>query len=105
MSLDSYVEERIVGDDNKRVTVVIKPLTKEQAREMYPYRPNDKYSESQFGGDTYHDDICLLLNKLAVRCKMCEAPTRTKSNYLRDGVCPDCNGGAEYIGHDPRKAG
>jgi len=83
----------------KTVKVAIKPMTEEQARQAYPYRPESKYSESYFGGDTYEDDTCLLLNGSATRCKMCQAPT--KNNCLIEDVCPDCDGRSEYNGTDP----
>lgn len=52
-----------------------------------------KYAESQFGGNNLYDDVCLLLNGLATRCKRCKSPT--KDDYLLDGLCPDCDGRAE----------
>ena len=85
---------------NKEVIVVTEPLTAEEAREMYPYRPSNKYSESLFGGNNLVDDEALLLGGHAMRCKMCEAPT--KRGYLIEGVCPDCDGRSEYNGINPR---
>ncbi|MDO8528672.1 MAG: hypothetical protein Q7S06_02155 [Nanoarchaeota archaeon] len=70
------------------VTTVISPLTKEEAREMFSYRPL-RYSESRFGGNTLGDDFALLLNGFAKRCSMCQAPTKLK--YLNP-YCPDCDG-------------
>ena len=84
---------------NREVTVVIKPLTRDEAREMFPYRPYSKDSESRFGGNDLYDDFCLLLNGLAKRCGLCQAPTRIK--YLNPN-CPDCDGRSEYNGTDPR---
>ena len=100
---DFFQEREMEGDDGqrKKVRVVIKPKTKEQARQLFPYRPFSKYSESRWGGDGLYDDICLLINGLAVRCKMCRAPTQNK--FLEDGVCPDCDGRAEFSGYNPYK--
>ncbi len=83
----------------KTVKVAIKPMTEEQGRQAYPYRPRSKYSESYFGGDACEDDTCLLLNKMATRCKMCKAAT--KNGHLIKGVCPDCDGRSEYNEIDP----
>jgi hypothetical protein len=48
-----------------------------------------KYAETRWGGNELYDDVCLLLNDLAKRCKTCKAPT--KNEYLdKDGNCPDC---------------
>jgi len=77
----------------------IRPMTKEEARQAYPYRRYSKYAESRFGGNTYYDDECLLLNSLAGRCKMCQAPTKRK--YGVNGICPDCDGRAELNGTNP----
>jgi hypothetical protein len=83
------------------LTIAVKPMTREQAREAYPYRPASKYSESRFGGNTLYDDICLLLNGLAARCRMCQAPT--KNQYLVEGMCPDCNGRSQANGTNPHE--
>ena len=83
------------------VTVVTAPLTMEEAREMFPYRPNNGYSESRFGGNTMTDDIALLIAEVAQKCGMCAAPTCEK--YLNEDICPDCDGRSEYNGTDPRK--
>jgi|GEM_PF-6017154 len=86
--------------DDTEVKVAIKPMTEEQAREAYPYRPYSKYSESYFGGDNMVDDKGLLSGGVAKRCKMCQATTRDR--YLNsDGICPDCDGRSEYNGTDP----
>jgi hypothetical protein len=100
MKLKGMTERRVMGDDEREVTVVIKQLTQEQARQMYPYRPYNKYSESRFGGNTLVDDVALVLNGQAMRCSMCKAPTLLR--YLKDAVCPDCDGRSEYSGTDPR---
>ena len=102
MELTDKTEKRTIGKERRvEVTVVMNPLTKEEAREMYPYRPHSRYSESQFGdGNTISDDIALLLSEQAKRCGMCIAPTRIE--YLRDNACPDCDGRSEYNGKDPR---
>jgi len=82
--------------------VAVRPMTKEQARQAYPYRkPYSKYAESMFGGDTYCDDECLLLNRLAGRCRMCQAPTRRRFGV--NGVCPDCDGRSELNGTNPHE--
>lgn len=70
------------------------PLTREEARELFPYRPYSKYAESRFGGNELADDVALLLNELAKRCQICLAPTRNE--YLVDNLCPDCDGRSEY---------
>jgi len=92
------VFERSKG--SKEVTIIVIPLTKEEAREMYSYRPNSPYSESRFGGNNMTDDPALLLGGDAKGCKMCLAPTRVK--YLTEDICPDCDGRSEYNGNDPR---
>ncbi len=86
--------------NNVEVTVVNVPLTKQEAREMFPYRPHSKYSESRFGGNNLIDDFALVLNQSATRCRMCQAPTINR--YLRDQTCPDCDGRSEYNGTNPR---
>ncbi|MFH1451675.1 MAG: hypothetical protein ABIF88_00700 [archaeon] len=101
MSLEEFTEvEEVRG---KKITVVKKRMTQEQAREMFPYRPFSKYSESRFGGNELYDDVCLLLNGLARRCTGCSAPT--KNDYLSENYCPDCDGRSEYNGTDPREKG
>lgn len=102
VSASDFFEKR--EDDrttSRKSKVIIRKMTKEQARQVFPYRPYSKYSESFFGGDTLYDDVCLLLNGLAIRCKMCMAPT--KKEYLEEGICPDCDGRSEYNGTDPHK--
>lgn len=48
-----------------------------------------KYAQTRWGGNEYYDDVCLLLNGLAKRCKNCKGPTKLK--YLdKFGYCPDC---------------
>ena len=94
MELTDMTEER------GGFTVVIKPLTQEEARKMYHYRPFSKYSESRFGGNNLFDDFCLILNGDAKRCNMCIAPTVKK--YLIEDTCPDCDGRSEYNGTNPR---
>ena len=102
MNLTDKTERKEVdfGEGNRTVTIVTTPLTKEEAREMFHYRPMI-YAESRFGGDQLADDVALLLNELAQRCRMCTAPTRKK--YLNEEICPDCNGLSEYSGVNPRK--
>lgn len=86
--------------DKDGVKVVVKKMTKEEARKEFPYRPFQRGGESPFGGNDLYDDVCLLLNGLAQRCKMCSAAT--KKEYLHEGVCPDCDGRSELRGLDPR---
>jgi hypothetical protein len=102
MDLSDKTEKRIIGASKKEVTVVIKPLTGEEAREMFPYRPSSKYSESRFGHDSpIFDDFAALLNDKAKRCITCQAPTRLE--YIKDNQCPDCDGRSEYNGKNPRE--
>ena len=101
MDLSDKTEKRTLGKEPPReVTVVIEPLTKEEAREMYPSRPHSKYAESRWGGNTMVDDVALVLNGMAKGCGMCRATTRTE--YLRNDTCPDCDGRSEYEGANPR---
>jgi hypothetical protein len=93
-----FSEERLV---ERTVKVIIRPMTKEEARIEFPYRPFSKYSESRFGGDSLFDDTALLVSGEAKRCKMCRATT--KLVRLKDGVCPDCDGCSECYGLDPRR--
>ena len=95
---DFFQEREILA---KKVKVVIKPMTQEQARQLFPYRPFSKYAESRWGGDTLYDDVCMVINGLATRCKMCRAPT--KNQYLENGVCPDRDGRSEFLGYDPHR--
>ena len=98
MNSEEKTEQRSMG--KLKVTIVTSPLTKEEAREMFSYRPHNKYSESRFGGNNLADDFVILLNKDAIRCKRCQAPTRNE--YLSDKTCPDCDGRSEYNGTNPR---
>ncbi|MBL7147657.1 MAG: hypothetical protein ISS82_02420 [Nanoarchaeota archaeon] len=102
MELSDKIEKRTIRGKHgiKDVTVMTSPLTKEESRAMFPYRPYNKYSESRFGGNTLTDDRALLLSGNAIRCEMCRAPTY--KTYLEDNVCPDCDGRSEYNGTDPR---
>lgn len=91
-----------VGERNVRgviVKVITRPLTKEESRKVFPYRPFSRYAESHFGGNNLVDDTALILNKIAVSCKMCGAPTVNR--FLVAGTCPDCNGVSESNGFDP----
>ena len=104
-SVEKFFEEREVGRTRTvRTLVAVTPMTKEQARQAYPYRPMSKYGESRFGaGDNpIADDFALMLDESAKRCKMCQAPT--KQGYLLNGVCPDCDGRSTWNGTDPHKA-
>lgn len=38
--------KKIIIKGNREVTVVISPLTQDEARQMFSYRPHSKYSES-----------------------------------------------------------
>jgi len=98
-TMNDFFEEREIGEDSVMVKVAIKPMTKEEARQAYPYRPRSKYSESWFGGNNMADDFCLLLNGGAERCVMCQAPTMPK--YLHEKVCPDCDGRSQLNGKNP----
>ena len=100
MSLEDKTKKKIHGERKKEVTIVTSSLTKEEAREMFPYRPHNKYSESRFGGDNLIDDFALLLNGGAIKCIMCKAPTM--KGYIMNKKCPDCDGRSEYNGTDPR---
>ena len=85
----------------KFIKVIVRPMTKEEARVEFSYRPFSKYSESRFGGDSLFDDRALLISGKGKRCKMCQAVTKLKR--LKDDICPDCDGCAEYFGLDPRQ--
>lgn len=102
--LAEFFEQREVGTARRQIVwIAIRPMTKDQARQAYLYRPSSKYAESRFGGDNLYDDVCLLLNSLAARCTMCQAPTKT--DYLTEGCCPDCDGRSEFNGTSPHGAG
>ncbi|PIR41568.1 MAG: hypothetical protein COV31_00460 [Candidatus Yanofskybacteria bacterium CG10_big_fil_rev_8_21_14_0_10_46_23] len=88
-----------VSDHGEKLKVVVQPMTREQARAVFPYRPSSKYAESTFGGNTFRDDKALLLSRAAKRCKMCTAAT-TLAN-LKEDICPDCDGRSELNGLDP----
>lgn len=91
-----------VGVRNVRgviVKVITRPITKKESRKIFPYRPFSRYAESLFGGDQLVDDEALILNGLAVPCKMCGAATR--KDYLVFETCPDCDGRSEVNGKDP----
>ena len=100
MRLENKTEKKVIGWRKKEVTVVTEPLTQEEARKMYSYRPISKYAESRFGGNNPTDDVALLLSEDAIRCKMCQAATLSK--YLINEICPDCDGRSEYNGNNPR---
>ena len=101
MGLEDKTKKIIYGKKRKEVIVIAVPLTNEEARNMFLYRPYSRYSESMFGGgNTFLDDFALLMNGKSKGCGMCQAPTRTE--YLIDNTCPDCDGRLEYNGKDPR---
>lgn len=87
--------------DGEKCLVAVKPMTREQARQAYPYRPYSKYAESRFGGNESFDDNFLIISEYGARCKMCQAPT--KKEHLIDEICYDCNGYAEFNGMNPHK--
>ncbi len=97
--MEEFFELRKV--EGVEVKVVTRPMTLEEARQVYPYRPFSKYAESRFGGNNLTDDFALLLGGNAVRCLMCQAPTKVE--YLRDKVCPDCDGRSQLKGKDPHE--
>jgi len=76
MSSKVQIKELAGSLGTKEVTVVTEPITTEEAREMFPYRPYSKHSESCFGGNNMTDDSYLLLNGHAQRCRMCRVTTR-----------------------------
>ncbi len=83
------------------VKVIVRPMTKEEARIVFPYRPHSPYSESRWSSANHlYDDTCLLLNGHLKRCKMCQAPTAP--DLLRGEACPDCSGRSEkHVPLDP----
>ncbi len=97
MNLEDKTKKQIMK--GKEVTIIITPLTINEAQQMFPYRPHNKYSESRFGGNNLYDDTALLLNDRAKRCEMCHAPKKTE--YLNP-YCPDCDGRSEYNGANPK---
>lgn len=97
--LDEFSE--YVKYKRKKVRIVVRSMTKEEARRVFPYRPFSKYAESRFGGNIFVDDILLLINSNGKRCSMCSAPT--KNDYLIRDICPDCDGRSELNGGSPRK--
>ena len=62
--MQSFFETKKVNGRNVLVAVV--PMTMEQARQAYPYRPYSRYAESKFGGNTHYDDFAVLLNGFKV---------------------------------------
>lgn len=105
IDLTEFFEEQKVDAGpvtaKRTVKIAVKPMTKEQARQAYSYRPFSKYAETRWGGNTLVDDVCLVINGQARRCKMCQAPT--KNQFLANGVCSDCDGRAEYSGYNPHR--
>lgn len=98
---DDEVVDAKTGTIKRTVKIAVKRMTQTQARQAYPYRPFSKYAESRWGGNTLYDDVCLVINGRARRCKICQAPTTNQ--LLENGVCPDCDGRAEYNGHNPHR--
>ncbi len=88
--LPSFLEIRDVG--GRKVKVVKKVMTQEEARKIFPYRPYLQLVdvESHWGGSSSCNDKEILEAGLADRCNMCQAPTLKKN--LQKGTCPDCDG-------------
>jgi hypothetical protein len=99
MDLADKTKKATIGNPPKEVIIVVASLTQSEARQMFPYRPYNKYSESRFGGNELVDDFALILNGDAIKCPMCQAPTK---NIYLSPYCPDCDGRSEYNGTDPR---
>ena len=97
------VEEKTltINEKSKRVKVVAKKITKEEARIEFPYRPYSKYAESQWGGNYLCDDERMIRNNVSELCSMCHAPTRL--SCITEGICLDCTGEAEFLDYDPRE--
>lgn len=101
-SVREFFEMKVPKGCTCEFLVVIKPMTKEQARIAFPGRPYSKYAETRFGGDELADDFSLLLSGRAVRCATCQAPSIP--GFLDDlMMCPECNGRLENVGCDPHK--
>lgn len=102
IEITTFFEKREIGDPPQTVQVAVRPMTKQQAREAYPYRPfHPKFCESHWGGNNLVDDTVLLLSEKARRCEMCKAPT--KNGHLINETCPDCDGRSEQNGIDPHE--
>jgi hypothetical protein len=88
---------------NKEVVAARRCLTPKEVRAAYPNRPFSLGAETMWGGtDPCADDTALLLNDAAARCTICRAVIQNR--YLLDGVCPECDGRAEYHGYNPHVA-
>ncbi len=84
------------------VRVIIRPMTREQAREIFLYRPvKEGQAESKHCGYPLLLDSHELVKRHARPCKWCTA--LTLRIHLVSGSCPDCDGRSELSGFDPRK--
>jgi len=83
---------------HKRVLVAIRSMTKQQAVQAYPYRQHQG-GRSRWGTKDGEFDVPYVFANKAKRCEMCRAVTLIE--LLLKGVCPDCDGRAEYLGYDP----
>ena len=62
-------------------------LSRQPTSNDSPPRPSGK--SKWLEDNAFADEVCLLLNGLAKRCKSCKLAVRTK--YLNEnGLCPDC---------------
>ncbi len=88
-----------------KVKVIIDPMTLDESRGQFPYRPFKENSESVWLINEQNlPEWLLILNGKAIRCGKCYAATEIR--YLKYSsktlVCPDCDGRAEASGLDPR---
>jgi len=81
------------------VNIILRPLTKEEGRRLFQYRPHSKFAESRWGGDWRLNDKKLVAQGKGTPCRMCEAVTHNE--ILLNGTCPDCDGRAEAGGKNP----
>lgn len=77
------------------------PMTKEEARKIFPYRPFSKFAESRYGGNNLLSDKDLLHRGHAKLCFICTAPT--KRTHLKNNVCPDCISSTEKENKNPKE--
>jgi hypothetical protein len=84
---------------SEKIKIIQVPMSMEEARKIFPYRPFSKHAETRHGGNSLLDDKDLLRINFARPCTMCSAPT--KKLYLVNDVCPDCDGRAERAGKNP----
>ncbi len=91
----------------QKLRVIIDPMTLEESRQQFPYRPFAKNSESIYlTNEKNLPEWLLILNGKAIRCGTCYAATDIK--YLKETskslLCPDCDGRSELYGLDPRSS-